>query len=103
MNKLYTATERDTLRNVFREVNKQQTRQLRETQWKMALVLIAVYITAFFSMFLAGASAAVVCLAVAAMYVVCRPFLKGGETADLGEDVKKLVLRPTNTPNKNGE
>lgn len=100
MNRLYTAEEREMLRNAFREMNEQQSRQLRETQWKMALVLIAVSVTAFFLMFFADASVTVVCLAVAAMYIVCRPFLKGGVTVDLDEDVKQMLLRPTNTPNK---
>ncbi len=100
MNRLYTTEERSILRNAFREMNEQLSRQLREMQWKMALVFIAGYITAFCLMFFADASATVVCLAAAAMCVVCHLFLKGGVTVDLDEDVKQMLLRPTNSQNE---
>ncbi|MHB9067335.1 MAG: hypothetical protein ACYC4B_26420 [Pirellulaceae bacterium] len=100
MNSLYNADERETLRNAFREMNEQQSQQLRESHWKVALVAITISVTAFFLMFFVDASAMAVCFAVVAMYLICRPFFRGGVAVDLDEDAKRMLLRPKSTPNK---
>lgn len=99
MNRMYTTEERERLRVAFRALRGRQSQQLQAMQWRIALFALAIYATVWFVMFPGGAPTWVAFLAAAAMFLVLRPLLGKGVTADLDDDAEHLLLRPTKAPN----